>query len=440
MSIIKTQLKYAEVTDTNKVLANKTVEIQGANLLLRTDKDGYPVGENVVESQVVDNQPFKVVVFQNEKFKVIDGDLVGNRGAKGPQGLDGSKGPQGDVGPQGLSGKDGLDGKNGLDGSKGPTGDKGQQGDKGVSGDKGIDGDKGPQGERGPQGLPGGAQGAQGPQGLPGTPKIVYKLSSTTTTIRNLTFNSKVFFQNAIIGEGEHGSISIDLTKKICFADCIFNFDDVLIDIQNDIVPDMVNEISFERCQFNGLKANGSIIKFSNNSELKVLSFTNNTFETNIQDDLPRFIVSGLGRGAYIGRLIFNDNDLSDFGTGQKFEVPQLFHPSVESYIIRNNRGFATKITKKVVINTGSTNSGFIMLPLNEFPFGFADDSDQSLSSLKVIPVSHPGNSTTGNGWYISKHTNWPTETTPAKFMLNSIMSPLSTWSFVIEVNCETKN
>jgi len=46
MPTIKTQLKYAEVNEANKVLANKTVEISGRNMLFRTDKDGIPTADN----------------------------------------------------------------------------------------------------------------------------------------------------------------------------------------------------------------------------------------------------------------------------------------------------------------------------------------------------------------------------------------------------------
>jgi len=550
MSTIKTQLKYAEVNEANKVLANKTVEISGRNMLLRTDEDGIPTADKFADTPVIDYEPFQLVAFQDGKLKSVPHEIVGaNRGARGAQGPTGVQGPQGDPGlqgnqgPQGFAGINGLDGKEGVVGPKGPVGDKGPTGDVGPDGNKGIQGDpggpqgaqglqgptgvQGPQGDiglqgnQGPQGFvgingldgkdgkdgingldgkngndgingldgkdgndgingldgkdgidgkkgeigdkgpigakgpagnkgpigdkglhgdPGGPQGAQGAQGAPGRPKIIYKHSSLTTLVRNLTFNNKVFYQNAVIGQSEDGTETISVTKKMTFADCIFNGTDSLIDLAKDLVNGLVTEISFDRCQFNGFKANSSIIKFGSSSKIKNLSFTNNTFESDLSDNNIRYVVSGLGTGAYIGRFVFTDNDLSDYGTGSKFETPNLFHPSVESYVVRNNRGFTTKVIKKVTINSGANNTGFIMLPLNELPFSFADNTDQSLSAIKVIPVSPPGNATMGNGWFVTKNTCWATETTPAKFMLNSVVSPTSAWSFVVEVHCESKN
>jgi len=447
MSTIKTQLKYAEVNEANKVLANKTVEISGRNMLLRTDKDGIPTADNFADTPVIDHEPFQLVAFQDNKLKSVPNDIVGgNRGARGAQGPTGLQGPQGDSGlqgnqgPQGFAGVNGLNGNDGKNGLNGLDGKKGEVGDKGSVGDKGLIGDKGPDGNKGLQGDPGGPQGAQGAQGAPGRPKIVYKHSSLTTLVRNLTFNDKVFCQNVVIGQSEEGTEIILVAKKMTFADCIFNGTDSLIDLVNDLVSGLITELSFDRCQFNGFKANSSIIKFGSSSELKSLSFTNNIFESDLSDNNIRYVVSGLGTGSYIGRFVFIDNDLSDYGTGSKFETPNLFHPSVESYVVRNNRGFITKVIKKVTINSGANNTGFIMLPLTDLPFSFADNTDQSLSVIKVIPVSPPGNATMGNGWFVTKNTCWATETTPAKFMLNSVVAPTSAWSFVVEVHCESKN
>ena len=434
MATIKNQFKYAECVG-EKVLSNKTKDLIGKNLLIRTDSEGMVTGDDFTNIEFVEGSDFQVVGYQNEKLvSVPSSALDKSRGERGPKGLPGKDGLDGKNGSDGLKGVDGDKGERGDKGEKGDKGDKGDQGDKGERGDKGDTGDRGDKGDvgdKGPigdKGPAGGAQGDKGDKGDPGLTKVVLKQSKDKTTFQYLRFAGSARLRNSITGVGEETYVVESYTKKIRFFQC--TFDTSAGSVLNDL--EGIDELYFDDCTFYGGSSN--IIQMKSKDCLNTLSFKDCVFENG-----SGLIVAGLGTDVTINRFIFKDNDLSDW-SGYKFEEPYVFQPSVKSYVVTNNVGFATKISRIVTINSGARNTGFVTLTLNELPFSFIDNTDMALLSARVVPVSPPGNSTVGNGWYLSKHTHWASKNIPAKFMVNSVVSPTTDWSFVVEVSCEYKN
>jgi hypothetical protein len=96
---------------------------------------------------------------------------TGPTGATGPKGQDGIIGVNGATGPTGSTGPKGADGTIGINGATGPTGAQGITGATGPTGAQGIQGVTGPTGTAGAGGATGatGPTGIQGPTGTQGT-------------------------------------------------------------------------------------------------------------------------------------------------------------------------------------------------------------------------------------------------------------------------------
>ena len=137
------------------------------------------------------------------------GQVVGSRGAQGPQG------PKGDTGAQGPKGDTGATGAKGATGSQGPAGttptigsngnwylgstdtgkpSRGATGAQGPQGPKGATGAQGPKGDTGATGARGatGPQGPQGPQGPAGPNNWGTTMNDTTASNINDLMNKKV--------------------------------------------------------------------------------------------------------------------------------------------------------------------------------------------------------------------------------------------------------